>query len=130
MMNEKTLAVRGIHHVSLEVANAMIAESFYVSILGFAPIDRPDLGFVGSWLRGGDLVIHLIQGERPSADQTPKSRGDHLALAVADIDEAERWLSEKNILYLRKTQRTTNIEQIFFVDPDGHTIELNASPKS
>jgi glyoxylase I family protein len=129
-MSAKPFAVQGVHHVSLEVANAMIAESFYVSILGFTSIHRPNLGFVGSWLKAGDLVIHLIQGERPNQDQTPKSRGDHLALTVADIDDAERWLAENRILYLRKTQRTTNIEQIFFVDPDGHTIELNASPKS
>ena len=128
-MSGTPFAVGGVHHVSLEVANVMIAEAFYVSVLGFKPIERPDLGFVGSWLRAGDLVIHLIQGDRPHPDHSPKSRGDHIALAVKDIDESERWLSEKGVLYLRKTQRTTNIEQIFFVDPDGHTIEFNASPK-
>ena len=124
------IAVRGFHHVSLEVANVMIAEAFYVSVLGAEPMKRPDLGFVGAWLRIGDSILHLIQGERAGADSVPKSRGDHLAFAIDDINAAERWLAEKQIVYLRKTQRTTEIEQIFFVDPDGHTIELNPSPKS
>jgi glyoxylase I family protein len=131
-MNESPtpIAVKGIHHVTLEVANVMIAEAFYASVLGAEPIKRPDLGFVGAWIRIGDTVVHLIQGERATSDHVPKTRGDHLAFAVDDLDAAERWLAEKQIVYLRKTQRTTEIEQIFFVDPDGHTIELNASPKS
>jgi catechol 2,3-dioxygenase-like lactoylglutathione lyase family enzyme len=129
MNDESTLQVLGVHHVSFEVADLAAAVQFYSGVLGLKAIDRPDLGFPGAWLEAGTVVIHLIQGQSAGASAAPRSRGDHLALAAADVDAAERALKKAGVHYVRQTQRATGVAQIFLADPDGHTIELNPSAK-
>ena len=71
----------------------------------------------------------FLMGEVPKKlVRSPNSRASHVAFGVTDIDAAERWLKYCGVTYIRKTQRGSGIEQIFLVDPDDHTIELNPSP--
>lgn len=203
------LKVLGPHHVGIEVSDAIEAARFYCETKGFAPIDRPDLGFPGAWIKRDRWVIHFLEGKWGSDSFSwgfhagqfritysvhdmesaasffsnvfgfpplqfidcdmeidsptfpddpppifikvatlgwddfeiglhsrgpkrtpgqPNSRGGHLAFGVSNIDEAEAWLKHCGVTYVRKTQRGSGIEQIFLVDPDDHTIELNPSP--
>jgi len=123
----------GIHDVSASA-------SFFAEVLGLesAAVETPDstnakrltLSDLPPVIRVelGENSLYLIgDGPRRSAS-APNSRGDHIAFGVSDIDAAERWLKHCGVNHVRKTQRGSGIEQIFLVDPDDHTIELNPSP--
>ena len=71
----------GVHHVSINVDDVDAALAFYVEALGMAPrADRPDFRFGGAWLDVGQQQVHLIEAPLPG------DRGQHFALAVADLD--------------------------------------------
>lgn len=115
------MELRGVHHVSLNVADAAASERFYVDVLGLERLDRPDFGFPGAWLGCADgRQVHLIQVEDWVA---PK--GQHFAFAVEDIEGMRQELQAKGI----KVSETSVVpgagRQCFFRDPAGNMIELN-----
>eukprot|EP01026_Neomeris_dumetosa_P047636 TRINITY_DN4098_c0_g1_i2.p4 TRINITY_DN4098_c0_g1~~TRINITY_DN4098_c0_g1_i2.p4 ORF type:complete len:111 (-),score=14.09 TRINITY_DN4098_c0_g1_i2:443-775(-) len=93
----------------------------------------------GKWVRGGNLGLHLIHAD-PSVPKkfrnwtqkyntTPEPwfvrRADHLALEVADINEAESLLQEWGIDYDKfEVPGYEDCKQLFFFDPDGHGVEI------
>ena len=71
------------HHVSINVADAEAATSFYTDVLGGrVRDDRPDFGFGGAWIDLGTTQIHLIEAE------VPPDLGQHFAVLVDDLDAA------------------------------------------
>src|SRR5215472_4263045 len=55
----KTATVRGYSHVAISVTDLDSARAFYIDLLGFEELPRPDFGFPGMWLRVGDLQLHF-----------------------------------------------------------------------
>ena len=49
-----------VHHVSFVVRELEPALKFYRDILGFEPIERPEMGIGGAWLQAGSTQVHLI----------------------------------------------------------------------
>jgi catechol 2,3-dioxygenase-like lactoylglutathione lyase family enzyme len=98
------------------------AAHFYSNVLG-VPLLLDD-----EWVGADDVLLSLREGGKRKEPGLPISRGPHVAFGVSDIDAAEEWLKRCSVTYFRKTQRGSGIEQIFLVDPDDHTIELNPSP--
>ena len=109
----------GVHHVSVNVSDVDTAKAFYVDVLGLTErTDRPDFGFGGAWLDVGDQQIHLIEG------QVPDAKGQHLALAVEDLDAVVAELRERGVKVSRAVTVGTG-RQSFLHDPCGNMIELN-----
>jgi len=107
-----------VHHVSITVADAEAARSFYVDVLGLEPrADRPDFGFAGAWLDAGGQQVHLIQGPPPD------DRGQHFALLVPDIDAAVAELRGRDVRVSDPVPVGPG-RQCFLSDPSGNTIEL------
>ncbi len=110
----------GVHHVSLNVHDTEETAKFYIEVLGFDQIPRPDFDFPGSWLQCGEQQVHLIQVKK---HQAPK--GQHFALRVEDLDDARAELLGQGV----KVSEILDIEDIcrqcFFHDPAGNMIELN-----
>ncbi|MEM9466891.1 MAG: VOC family protein [Actinomycetota bacterium] len=109
---------RGVHHVSLNVTDTDAAVAFYRE-LGFEPIDRPDLGFPGAWLRIGDTgELHLLEFPPPDA------KGQHFSVHVDDLDAAVSTLADAGI----EPDRIGGIDgicrQAFLSDPSGNQVEL------
>jgi len=59
-------------------------------------------------------------------------KNDHLCFSVASIDNFIENLSKQNITYTNwpgtakaPTVRVDGVKQIYFVDPDGHWLEVN-----
>ena len=59
------IRLSSLNHASVEAVDVAALADFYVNVLGFKVLDRPDLPFDGKWLQGGDLTLHIIE-EDPS----------------------------------------------------------------
>ena len=92
--------------------------------LGAKVISRPNFNFGGAWLYIAGIQIHLIEQGSPAGRGEIDTRGNHMSFAVPDVDAAEERLKHLGITYKRKLIEDRGIHQIFFQDPDGHTIEV------
>jgi len=117
---DRHMALRGVHHVSINVGDVEVAGRFYVDVLEMEPLPRPDFGFAGMWLRCGGQEIHLIQVVDHVA---PK--GQHFALRVDDIEATRRSLREKGVEVSDVIDIPGAGRQVFLFDPAGNMIELN-----
>jgi len=111
----------GVHHVSLNVTDAVESTRFYVDVLGFSErSDRPDFPFAGAWLQVGDQQVHLLE----VAEFVPP-KGQHFALQVGDIDAVRTELIERGVAVSEPSAIGDVCRQCFFTDPTGNLIELN-----
>lgn len=109
----------GVHHVSINVADADEALAFYVDVLGLGQrSDRPDFGFGGAWLDVGEQQIHLIEAP------VPDSRGQHFALRVDDLDATIDDLRSRGV-DVSDAKPVGTSRQAFLHDPSGNMIELH-----
>ncbi|HEX7131282.1 MAG TPA: VOC family protein [Iamia sp.] len=109
----------GLHYVSINVTDPVVARDFYVDVLGLVERpDRPDFGFGGAWLDAGGQQVHLIEAAPPPAV------GQHFALQVADIDAAVAELRERGV-EVSDPRAVGTGRQAFLTDPDGNGVELN-----
>ena len=74
------MALRGIHHVQLNVPDVEAALAFYRALGMTVRDDRPDIGVGGAWLDVAGQQIHLQEAAAPS------DLGQHFALEVDDLD--------------------------------------------
>lgn len=117
--------VRGIHHVSMLVADTGRSLAFYGGVLGLMEhSDRPDLGYPGAWLDVGGQQIHLLELPNPDPVAGRPEHGGrdrHLALAVSDLDEIAAGLERAGVAY---TRSRSGRRALFCRDPDGNALEL------
>lgn len=109
----------GVHHVSINVDDVDANRAFYVDILGFEPIDRPELRVGGAWLQMGPQQLHLV--ELPLVEGV----GPHFALHVDDIAAARGVLVDRGVDVTDPKAIDGVCLQCFFHDPAGNQIELN-----
>ncbi|CAN5862743.1 VOC family protein [soil metagenome] len=113
------MAVLGVHHVSINVADVEAAVGFYTGSLGLAlRDDRPDFGFVGAWLDAGAQQLHLIEAPPPD------DRGQHLALKVGDLDATVAELRSGGVA-VSDPAPVGSGRQAFLHDPSGNLVELH-----
>src|SRR5450432_120653 len=118
------LDIESLNHVSVQTKQLDESMRFYVDVLGAKVISRPNFSFGGAWLYVSGIQIHLIEQGSPAGRGEIDTRGNHISFAVADVDAAEERLKQYGITYKRKLIEDRGIHQIFFQDPDGHTIEV------
>ena len=117
--SQSQMFTMGVHHVSINVDDVDRNRDFYVDILGFEQIDRPDLGIGGVWLQMGPQELHLV--ELPLME----GFGPHFAIEVTDIAAATEVLRSKGVEIGDPNQIEGVCIQAFFNDPAGNQIELN-----
>ena len=112
-----------LNHVALHVENLELSMEFYGEKLGLAAIARPDFDFPGAWYRLGQFQeLHLIAGRAGVVNSS--TRGSHFALGVADMEEAESFLTSRGIEHTPRQTRPDGAFQIYIEDPDGYWIEF------
>ena len=124
MVEMLSLAVESLNHVALQTKRIAESIQFYVDVLGAKVISRPAFTFGGAWLYIAGIQIHLIELGSPEGRGEIDTRGNHISFAVPDVDAAEERLRELGVRYERKLIEDRGVHQIFFQDPDGHTIEV------
>jgi catechol 2,3-dioxygenase-like lactoylglutathione lyase family enzyme len=133
------IRVLELHHHGIRIGKTPEevekARQFYSEVLGL-PVDsgRPDIpGIPGFWVYVGDdqhsAQIHLMG----AVGRSPAARSDkedptipHVALAVDDIQEAQRELDQLGIWYWHIQGLVGQYsDQVFVPDPFGNVIELH-----
>jgi catechol 2,3-dioxygenase-like lactoylglutathione lyase family enzyme len=133
------IKVLELHHHGIRIGKTSEeieqARQFYNEVLGL-PVDtgRPTIpGIPGFWMYVGDdahtAQIHLMG----AVGRSPMARSDiedptipHVALAVEDIQEAQKELDQRGIWYWRIQGLVGQYsDQVFVRDPFGNVIELH-----
>ena len=94
---------KNIHHVAIIASNYEVSKSFYVDVLGFEVIRenyRIDRNSYKLDLKIGDSEIELFSfPNSPKRPSYPEACGlRHLCFKVDDIEEAVKWLNDKEVL--------------------------------
>jgi len=112
------------NHLALQVKDIEASKAFYKDIIGLKPVTVPDnLKAIRGWFDiGNGQMIHLLAGR--TTPVVNDKNGSHFSVFVDSIEQAEKFLTSKNIEF-HKQVRFDNVTQIYFADPDGYLIELN-----
>ena len=125
MLKNLMIEIARLDHVSFAVQDVDASRRFFGGVLGLPEIDRPALDFRGAWFGIGDRALHLIEQESDNrAAAAEKTRADHMALEVKDMDAVSQALDAAGIPYQLGTNDRLGFRQVFCADPDGHTIEF------
>lgn len=121
MLNK--LTIKAFNHVALQVSDVERSVGFYANVLDLEEINIPAFDYPVRWFSlGENRELHLI-GRKEEGTSTG-IRGNHFALEVTDILQAEKHLLDLGIAYQPIKLRPDGVKQLFFTDPDGHFIEL------
>ncbi len=129
-----TLAVRGHHHLAIQVRDLAAAERFYVETLGLKVVKRwpreDGPGERSLWLSVGAgeefLALELCDVERPPTPFRDPHGGLHLlALRIPASDRAawEEKLAALGVEIVHRTRWT-----LYLRDPEGNRLGLSHFP--
>ena len=129
-----------LHHVSIPVRDLEKSAEFYENILGLKRTQRPPFTTVGIWYGVGRNQVHLIVYPEASfrASKKVDSSDIHFALRAEDFDAALNQVKSHGYdetlpdlhpqkMLLRRGGRA-GFDQLFIMDPDFNTIEINVAP--
>lgn len=111
------MAITGVNHVTLIVADVERSLGFYRDLLGGRLVARLPRG---AYLELGALWLIVTHGE-----VTPREDRSHLALtcAAGDFDALAARIAAAAPLWLENRSEGASL---YFLDPDGHRLELAA----
>lgn len=133
------MSLTGLDHYSIRTDDLDTTRDFYVGLLGLVNGDRPAFPFPGYWLYCGDRpVVHLIgldpEGAHGLADYLGEDRNeafhgggpvDHVGFNADDLKGMRQRLDGQGIDYRERDVPDMGLHQLFVVDPNGLTVELN-----
>ena len=111
------------HHVALFTRNFAEMEKFYSETLGL-PITRRWDDVTIIFINVGSTTIELIGRDTAPAPDSEPGAFNHLALQVANVDEAFAELVAKGIKIKSEPKDFKDVRICFFYDPDGNSLEL------
>jgi len=118
MIRESNSTVSGLNHITIAVTDLQRSFEFYVDLLGMLPRARWSRG---AYLSGGDLWLCLsVDAAKPAADYS------HIAFTIRS-DELPEWhlrFADTDVRLWK--ENTSEGASIYFLDPDGHQLELHA----
>jgi glyoxylase I family protein len=115
------IELKALHHLSFTVPDLDAALGFWDGLLGFKPIDRPDLGFPGAWLQGYGVEIHLLApAGTEGAEGGLSPLRNHVAFHVDDLDATRARLESAGLEVLSGGSR----RQMWVLDPGANVIEF------
>ena len=129
-------ATQGASHLALTVRDMDASAQWYVRVLGWQVLRRYGADEAGTPRvllldPASFFVLGLCQPEGASAEAFDHRRTglDHLALAVADAAELDRWAEHLDALGVpRSPVRVLDLGRFLsFEDPDGIQLELWAN---
>ncbi len=125
-----SIAIKGLDHVVLRVADLERAIRFYCEVLGCTEERRVEsIGLVQ--LRAGASLIDLVPAD--SAPEVAGGNMDHFCLRIEPFDEAElRVHLTAHGVEVGEVARRYGAEgqgpSLYLQDPDGNTVELKGPP--
>ena len=125
------MKIRRVDHISINTADIGASIEFYGGILGFrqretVPFDEFSLVYF-EIPGGARLELFDYAGKNPRAAREESEAGlRHLAFAVEDVDEAERYLRSRGVTVTLSATDLPSLgaRVVLFLDPNGVTLEL------
>jgi catechol 2,3-dioxygenase-like lactoylglutathione lyase family enzyme len=115
------LIVERTDFVSVPVTDMERATGFYRDTLGLEQVS--DDGFPEFQL-GENVSLYLIDMEQ-IGQQFSGPHTAHVALRVADVEEARRELEARGVEFHGETRDSSVCHMAFFTDPDGNALMLH-----
>ena len=115
-------------HEGFPVRNAEVSLKFYTEVLGLKVLPRPSTIGPGYWVGTEDkrVEFHIIQTDTqhiPGPDAKPSAQARHTAWMVDSLAQLRQHLADLDVPYGEQKGRV-GADQVFVVDPDGHTWEF------
>lgn len=118
----------GLEHTAIASPNPKRLADWYVDHLNFVINFQYDAFFFVKAPNGTMLEIIPSDGDRPENKmKTPGIR--HLAIAVADFDQAHANLQSRGVKFLGEPYENQGNRLVFFEDADGNILHLIARQK-
>jgi len=112
----------GINHITLSVKDVAESFSFYTQILCFKPVAKWSKG---AYLLAGDLWICLFLDQNIRKSILPEYT--HIAFTIPEKDFNTMSERIKNSGADIWQENRTEGDSLYFVDPNGHKLEIHAS---
>ena len=115
-----TIRLRRVNHLTYCVKDKERATRFWVDTLGVKEIPSMVDSDHIVWLQlPSGTMVHLIEHE-----DAPSEPSHHGAFEVEDIDEAQKYMSERGVETTDITQRHDGQRVFFINDTEGNRIEI------
>ena len=126
-----------LNHYFVRDSDQEQTKNFYVDVLGFEVMPRPDFPFPGYWLGiNGKIQVHMGPAGIPNQETyylgTPKGAAtdhagvlDHIAFLASEPENFVKRFKEKGMSFRPRSLPESELFQLFIKDPNGLTIELN-----
>jgi catechol 2,3-dioxygenase-like lactoylglutathione lyase family enzyme len=114
--------IQNINHLTFAVSNLDRSFDFYTRVLGLSPVARWEGG--AYLLAGEDWIILTVD---PAVRSASRPDYTHAAFTVgrSEFEEASRRVLGAGARVWK--ENTTEGASLYFLDPDGHKLELHAS---
>ncbi len=114
--------IGGINHITLSVQDIERSFGFYTQVLGLQPIAKWPKG---AYLLAGDVWLALVVDS--DARAKPLAEYTHIAFTVS----AEQFATISQAIHAASApiwqENWTEGDSLYFVDPNGHKLEIHAS---
>ena len=117
------MEIERLDFAAIPSRDAERSRRFYGEVLGLRADERSEQEF---W--AGDTCLAIWTPEAHGAPFQPQKNA-HLALHVADVDQARKELEEKGVEFVGETFDTSVCKMAFFTDPDGNDLMLHSRYK-
>lgn len=118
----------GLEHTAIASPDPKRLAQWYVDHLGFVINFQYDVFYFVKAPNGSMLEIIPSEGAQPENKfKTPGIR--HLAIAVADFDQAHADLKSRGVKFLGDAYENQGNRLVFFEDGDGNILHLIAREK-
>ena len=119
-----TIGIVGLSHVNVTVPAALEADAkkFYESVVGLAPIPKPEgtRQNMGAWYQLGDLQLHLSVDD----DVQNEASDRHVCYRVADIEVASLSFRKAGVEIIADGRPVRGQSRFFVRDPGGNLLEI------
>jgi len=124
------MPLKRIEHYNIHTTRLAETVAFYDRVLGMKAGDRPPFPFPGAWIYLGDTpVLHLVDVSDGAREARAGQHGtgvlDHIAFEAVDLAATRATLAREDVKWEERVVPRTGITQLFVVDPNGLTLELN-----
>jgi catechol 2,3-dioxygenase-like lactoylglutathione lyase family enzyme len=127
------MPAESLNHYTIQARDVEKTKDFYEQIVGLKVGDRPPLNFPGYWLYcGGTPTVHLLGYQAnakviPDGPSYPAETGrlDHIAFSCTGLKDMKATLQAHSIKYDERVLPRLNMTQLFYLDPDGISVECN-----
>ena len=112
--------VTGLNHLTLSVAELERSVAFYSELLGFEVRMR---GARSAYLEAGTLWLALVQDDMTRVDALPEYSHAAFHVVEGELSVAKERLIRAGV---RRWQEAERRDSFYFLDPDGHKLELHS----